>query len=60
MSSLNENGKFVTNGGRVLGVVAVAETLEKAIEKSYFAANQITFEGKHMRSDIGQRALKGE
>ena len=59
-TKLNENGNFVTNGGRVLGVVAKAETLEKAIEKSYFAANQITFEGKHMRTDIGQRALKGE
>ncbi len=59
-TKLNENGRFVTNGGRVLGVVATAETLEKAIEKSYFAANQITFEGKHMRTDIGQRALKGE
>lgn len=59
-TKLNEDGKFVTNGGRVIGVVAKAETLEKAIEKSYFSANQISFTGKHMRNDIGQRALKGE
>lgn len=59
-TKLNDEGKFVTNGGRVLGVVAKADTLENAISKSYFAANQITFEGKHMRTDIGQRALKGE
>jgi len=56
----NENGAFVTNGGRVLGVVAKAETLPLAIEKAYDAAREISFEGMHMRNDIGQRALKGE
>ncbi|MBQ3079392.1 MAG: phosphoribosylamine--glycine ligase [Clostridia bacterium] len=59
-TKLDDTGAFLTNGGRVLGVVAKADTLSEAIEKSYAAAKEITFEGKHMRSDIGQRALKGE
>ena len=59
-TKLDENKNFVTNGGRVLGVVARAETLKTAIGKAYEAAKEISFEGMHMRTDIGQRALKGE
>lgn len=53
------NGTLVTSGGRVLGVTAVADTLPEAIEKSYRAAEKIHFENMHIRTDIGQRALKG-
>ncbi len=49
---------IVTAGGRVLGVTATAETLPAAIEKAYAAARKITFTDMHLRSDIGQRALK--
>ncbi len=52
-----ENGKLFTNGGRVLNVVAQAESLEQAIKDAYGAAECITFENAYCRSDIGQRAL---
>ena len=52
-----EGGKLVTNGGRVLGVTAVAETLLAAVKDAYAAADHIHFEGMHKRSDIGARAL---
>ncbi len=49
-----ENGKFFTNGGRVLGITAAADTLEKALEKAYAAVDKISFEGAHYRKDIGR------
>lgn len=48
---------LATSGGRVLGVTAVADTLQQAIQKAYTAAENISFEGMHFRKDIGQRAL---
>lgn len=51
------DGGFVTNGGRVLGVTATALTLPEALKKAYAAADKISFENLHRRSDIGQRAL---
>lgn len=48
-----ENGKFYTNGGRVLGVTAVDDTLEDALKKAYEAVEKISFEGAHYRKDIG-------
>ncbi len=51
-------GKLLTNGGRVLGVTAVADTLPQAVEAAYGMAKQIKFENAYMRTDIGQRALK--
>ncbi len=56
-TKLNEQGHPVTSGGRVLGVTATAPGLEEAIEKAYRAAEKITFTDRHMRHDIGQRAL---
>ena len=53
-----ENGKLLTNGGRVLNVVAKADTLEKAIKDAYKATQSITFDNAYCRKDIGQRALK--
>ena len=49
-----ENGKFYTNGGRVLGVTAKAATLDEALAKAYAAVNKISFEGAHFRTDIGR------
>ena len=49
--------QIVTSGGRVLGVTAVADTLPEAIHRAYAGAKGITFEGAHMRTDIGQKAL---
>ncbi len=51
------DGKFLTNGGRVLGVTATGESLQAALDKSYDAVKKITFDGAHYRTDIGQRAL---
>ncbi len=53
-----ENGHFLTNGGRVIGVTATGETLEKALEKSYDGVKKISFENAHYRNDIGKRALE--
>ena len=55
-----ENGELVTAGGRVLGVTCVAPTLREAVAKARAAAEKITFEGRQMRRDIGQRALSAE
>ena len=49
-----ENGKFYTNGGRVLGVTATAPTLDEALKKAYGAVDKIKFEGAHFRHDIGR------
>ena len=49
---------LLTNGGRVLGAVACAETLPAAIEKAYALAGKIRFENAFYRRDIGRRALK--
>ena len=48
-------GSVVTNGGRVLGITAVAEDLESAIGKAYAATGGISFEGCHYRRDIGRK-----
>lgn len=48
-----DNGKFYTNGGRVLGISAIAEDIEKAREKAYRAVSVITFKDAHYRRDIG-------
>jgi len=53
-----EDGKILTNGGRVLGVTATADTLPAAIEKAYEAVKGVSFEGAHYRSDIGKRAAQ--
>lgn len=55
-----EDGHFYTNGGRVIGVVETAPTLETAMQKAYGTAEKITFENRMMRSDIGARALAQE
>ncbi|MCS7199656.1 MAG: phosphoribosylamine--glycine ligase [Caldimicrobium sp.] len=53
-----EGNKFYTNGGRVLGVTALGDTIPKAKEKAYKAVSLIHFEGAHYRKDIGDKALK--
>ena len=48
----------VTAGGRVLGVTALGESVDKAITKAYAAAAKISWKDVRFRSDIGQKALK--
>ncbi|HTY55412.1 MAG TPA: phosphoribosylamine--glycine ligase, partial [Candidatus Binataceae bacterium] len=52
------NGNLVTDGGRVLVVCAKARNLTEAAAQAYRAADLIEFEGKHLRRDIGSKALK--
>ncbi len=49
-----KDGQIVTNGGRVLGITALGDTLKKAREKAYEATEWISFENKYMRHDIGK------
>ncbi|MBP3706140.1 MAG: phosphoribosylamine--glycine ligase [Clostridia bacterium] len=53
-----ENGKLLTNGGRVLGATAIADTLQDAIDSAYSMVEEITFENAYYRNDIGAKALK--
>lgn len=52
-----ENGKFYTNGGRVIGVTATGKTLKDALGRSYEGVEKISFDDAHYRMDIGKRAL---
>ncbi len=49
-----------TAGGRVLGVIATADTLKTALEKAYENTKLVSFENAYMRSDIGAKALKAQ
>ena len=52
-----EDGRVYTAGGRVLNVTGVGSTLKEALEKAYFVAEMVDFEGKDYRHDIGQKGL---
>ena len=52
------NGKIVTNGGRVLGVVGIGEDIAAAVKKTYDAVKKISFKDAYYRKDIAHRALK--
>ena len=51
----NEKGEIVTSGGRVLGVVALDENLDKAIAKGYANLSKVSFKDEHFRTDIGRK-----
>ena len=53
-----EDGRLLTNGGRVIGLTAVEDTLEKAIESAYKLVEKVHFDNAFYRHDIGQRAMK--
>ena len=53
-SKFNEDGKIVTNGGRVLGVTAKGANLKEARANAYEATKLIKFDNKYMRNDIGK------
>jgi phosphoribosylamine--glycine ligase len=53
-----EGDRFLTDGGRVLGVTAVDQDLQSAMMHAYEAVNKIHFEGMHYRRDIGLKGLK--
>jgi phosphoribosylamine--glycine ligase len=51
------NGRWVTAGGRVLGITARGSDIGNAVKNAYAAVSQIRWEGMHYRRDIGHRAL---
>ena len=51
-----ENGKGLTNGGRVLGVTALGSDINQAIKNAYSAVDTIKWDGVHYRKDIGNKA----
>ncbi len=53
-----EGDKLLTNGGRVLGATAIANTLKGAIDGAYKLVSEIHFDNAYYRSDIGAKALK--
>ena len=53
-----KDGQLVTNGGRVVGCTAVADTLQEAIRAAYEVSSQVKFENAYCRRDIGARALR--
>lgn len=57
-SKFGPNGDFVTNGGRVINVVAISDRdMKTAIELAYAAAKSVTWKGQQVRSDIGRSLL---
>ena len=53
-----ENNAIVSNGGRVLGVVSKASTLDEAISTAYAHIPHIQFDSMYYRSDIGKKASR--
>jgi phosphoribosylamine--glycine ligase len=58
-TKLDADGRFVTNGGRVLGVTALGNTLQEAVAHAYEAAKPITWKDMHFRTDIGKVWVDG-
>ena len=52
-----ENDKVLTNGGRVLGVTALGDSLQQAISNAYSAADKVNWPNKYSRLDIGKKGL---
>lgn len=56
-AKLSEDGRLLTNGGRVLGVTERGEDIAEAIKKAYASVEKVHFDNAFFRKDIGQRAL---
>jgi phosphoribosylamine---glycine ligase len=52
-----KDGKIITNGGRVVGITAIGETLKEARELAYQSVEKVSFNGAHYRTDIGSKAF---
>ena len=50
-----ENGKYYTNGGRVLGITAKGTDLQEALDKAYSVVKEVGFDKMHYRTDIGKK-----
>jgi len=54
-ATAREGDQLVTNGGRVLSITGLGDSLDTALSNAYGAIEKISFEGMHYRSDIGRR-----
>ena len=59
-TKLNENGEVVTNGGRVLGVTALGDSIPEAKMAAYNAVREIRWDGAWCRKDISDKAMRFE
>ena len=57
MGTALKNSSIVTNGGRVLTIVAVDNQLLKAVSKATLLCSSVSFDGAHYRKDIGQKGV---
>ncbi len=57
-TKLDAESRLLSSGGRVLGVVAMAGSLQEAADKAYAVCDQVRWENKYFRRDIGHRQLK--
>ena len=55
-----KDGRYATNGGRVLAVSALGRTLQEAVDRAYQALSLIHFDGMYYRRDIAHRALQSQ
>ncbi|MCS6767903.1 MAG: phosphoribosylamine--glycine ligase [Candidatus Nitrosocaldus sp.] len=55
---VTDDGRIVTDGGRVLSIVALGSDMGDAIARAYSAVNNVYWDGMHYRRDIGRRALR--
>ncbi|HEY7535820.1 MAG TPA: phosphoribosylamine--glycine ligase [Thermodesulfobacteriota bacterium] len=53
-----QNGKYVTDGGRVIGITSLGKTVSDAIDTAYNAVREVKCESLYYRTDIGEKALK--
>jgi phosphoribosylamine--glycine ligase len=56
--TIRESGRWLTSGGRVLGITARGTKIADAVNEVYRAVGEISWDGMHYRKDIAQRALK--
>jgi len=56
--TIRDGNRFLTSGGRVLGVTGWKNSLKEAIDLTYEAVKEIRFEGMHYRRDIGAKGLR--
>ena len=54
-ATAREGDQLVTNGGRVLSITGLGDSLDTALSNAYGAIHKIGFDGMHYRSDIGRR-----
>ena len=52
-----KDGQLITNGGRILGITALAEDLQSSISRAYHAVEYVKFDNQYFRRDIGAKGL---